>query len=167
MALTVFQIRRDVIAALRRRTPRIHREFEMLVAGLRANPRLFFAKPNVETFITYLQGYDAALHGVPLDGFLYWLELKWNPDGNPQHWVNALPLAARRQAGASKSQVRVLDAACAVLQKFFSYRRRYGTADLTRKYLARRQRQIAHRARQAGTAGEAPSNKSLKRTRGR
>ena len=167
MALTVFQIRRDVIAALRRRRPQIHGDLERLVAGLRANPRLFFAKPDVETFITYLQGYDAALHGMPLEGFFYWLELKCNPDGNPQHWVNALPLAARRKAGASRSQVRVLDAACAVIQRFFSYRRRYGTANLTRRYMARRQRQLVRRARQAETASEAPSNNSLERTRDR
>ena len=167
MALTVFQIRRDVIAALRRRRPQVHSDFEALVAGLRANPRLFFPKPNVEAFITYLQGYDAALNGMALEGFFYWLELKCNPNGNPQHWVNALRLAARRQAGASKSQARILDAACAVLQKFFSYRRRYGTADLTRKYMARRQRQHVRRDRHAGAAEEAPSNNTLERTRER
>jgi len=152
MALTVFQIRRDVIAALRRRRPQIYSDLETHIAGLRAGPHLFFARPNIETFITYLQGYDAALHGVPLEGFLYWLELKWNPNGAPRHWIHGLRIVARHDAGKSRSRARVLDAACAVLQKFFTYRRRYGVAKVTRKFMERRKRQLARRARQAAPA---------------
>jgi len=168
MALTVFQIRRDVISALRRRSPQIHSDFERQVAGVRANPHLHFAKPSVETFVAYLQGYDEALHGVPLEGFFYWLELTWNPDGNPRHWINGLQVVAQRQARPSKSRLRVLDAACAITQRFFTYRRRYGTAKLAKKYMERpRGRQLALRALQTEVDAVAASNKSLERTRER
>lgn len=167
MALTVFRIRRDVIAALRRRRPQIYGDLERQVAGLRSNPRLFFAKPNVQMLVIYLQGYDNALHGVPLEGFFYWLELQWNRDGKPRHWMGGLPAVARQQAGAQRSEARVFDAACAVLERFFAYRRRYGTATLARKYMERRGRQIAQQARRKQAAAEVPTNTSLERARER
>jgi hypothetical protein len=167
MALTVFQFRRDRTAALRRQRPRIHKDFERLVSELRANPHLFFATPNVESFVTYLHGYDSALRGMPLQGFFHWLEFKWNPDGNPRHWIHGLPLVARHQAGASRSQARVLDAACAILQRFINYRRRYGVTKVAERYMKRRRRQLARHGRQRETVADAPSNTSLERTRAR
>ena len=145
MALTVFKIRRDVIASLRRRKPRIYEDLERTVASLRAFPHLFFSKPSVETLVVYLQGYDAALHGLPLEGFLYWLELKWNPGESPRHWIDGLPAVARLESGAPRSRERVFDAACAVLQRFFGYRRRYGTTRVTEEFMRRRGRQRAGR----------------------
>jgi hypothetical protein len=149
MALTFFQIRRDVIADLRRRRSRIHDDLERHVSALRANPHMFFRKPTVEHFVTYLDGYDAALHGVPLEGLFYWLELNRKTDGNPQHWISGLPLAARRQSRGSTSQSRLLDAACALLQRFFRYRRRHGTVKAAEKYMRRRRHQLTQRGREA------------------
>ncbi len=134
---------------------------------MRKFPGLFMVEPTVQSAVTFLQGYDAALFGVPLEGFHYWLELKWNPKGIPRHWAVGLPIIARRIAGRSASQKRVLDEALALLEKFFAYRQRYGIAKVVRDYMDRRHKQIAKIDRTSTTDIEVPSNASLERTRGR
>ena len=143
MSLTVFRIRRGSTSYPRRSREQIYRDVEKKVAGLRDHPHMFFAKPNIKTAVTFLQGFDEALHGVPLAGFLYWLELKTNPNGAPRHWIAALPIEARKVAGPAASPDRVLEEGCRLLEKFFAYRRRYGTKPLMAKYIARRRKSLS------------------------
>jgi hypothetical protein len=127
--------------SLRRSRSQIYADFEATISALRRSPVLYLAEPNLKTACTFISGYDAALHGVPLLGFYHWLILKGG--GERSHWILNLQRVAHGSAGKSASPERVLDVGCKVLQRFLAYRRRYGVRNLIRDAMALRASQIA------------------------
>lgn len=105
-----------------------------------------FRASKLEDFCTFLNGFDVAFHGVALLGLAQWLALKRGvTDPGAQHWTQGLAKAARREAGRSASESKLVATACAILKRFFSYRRRYGVKKLYADYNEWRRRQLATR----------------------
>jgi hypothetical protein len=152
MADTLFVIRHDIMRSLRRSKSQIEADFAATIAALRTPFGMLLAERNLKTACDFIRGYDAALRGVPLNGFYYWLTLKGGDGGDTRYWPQKLERMARELAGRSASPERVLDAGCRIIEKFLAYRRRYGVRKVAARCMALRGRYLASRAARGRTA---------------
>jgi hypothetical protein len=141
MSDTIFVIRRDTWKLLRRSRRQVYDDIEAKVAELRKHPWIL-SQPNLRAACDYLAGYDSALFGLALDGLFYWLILKVDREREILHWSHNLPRLARRKAGKSASQAKILEEGCKLLGKFFAYRRRHGTRKLSGDFMKWRKRRM-------------------------
>lgn len=98
-----------------------HAEFEALVSNLCARPGMYVAEPTIAAVVAYLVGYDDALHGAPLLGFHQWLVVRGDI-GNNQHWA---------AVAIGHSEIPALRA---LLEEYFTYRRRHGITKVFYEY---------------------------------
>jgi hypothetical protein len=138
---TLFRFDHPNAATLSRSRAKVYADVQALVSELRDQGPIF-GEPRIDALVNYLRGYEAALRGVPLEGFQQWLELRTNSEGAPRHWAVGLPIAAQEMAGRRGDPERVYRCACDILSRFCAYRRRYGTKRVVSEYMRKRSKQL-------------------------